>query len=76
MPDYDSRLTKLETQIGQPGCTCAGRQDRFVVLNYMSDTPEAELLEHERQCRWRCPVHGPCSVAYLLTMRRWRRARL
>jgi len=74
MPDYLARLTKLETQIGLPGCTCAGRQNQFVVLNYMGGTPEAELLEQERQCRWQCPAHGSCSVAHLLTIHRSRRA--
>jgi hypothetical protein len=67
--NVESRIARLEEQIGAAGCTCEGRRDKFVLLNYINGPPAAELDALKARCRWQCPAHGLSSVALLVSLR-------
>ncbi len=70
MGNFQSRIERLEQTLGEPGCTCDGREQNFAIIDEISDTySREELLAQERACFWACPTHGEMTVQLLIYLR-------
>ena len=64
---YEHRISKLEDQLGTPGCVCGDRPCGMVLLlEFTRESTPEEIEAFERRAHWTCPTHGPCRAALVL----------